>query len=407
MEWLPIVTAGATVKSNRGPVILIMNQYAHAGKGHTIHSSPQMEYYGLSVNEKSRKVGGLQRITTNDGFTFAINIRRGLPYLDMRPFTDKEWDELPHITITHEADWDPEVLDNELSDNQDWFDSLSETPLLFLLFDEQGALHLHVLAQHHAVHTLPPEDDDSMAILMEDEFDIDESTDCCVYYTNLHRMVPVEQAETKVSDPKEAGDGRSRPYVQAHKAHLVMLTKVDYKTLRSRFAWLPANIVQKTFGSTTQYAHMLYNTVLWHRYKAPHPALNHFCREEPVATDTIMPDTPAVDGGETWARLFVGTKSLLSDAYGMKTLANFSSTLMDNITQRGAPTKLISDRAQLEISKRVQEILRTLFIGAWQSEANKQHQNFAERHYQDIKKMVNVVLDHSGAPAYCWLLCLQ
>jgi len=83
MEQRPIATAGATVRSNRGPIILIMNQYTHAGKGHTIHSSPQMEYYGLTINKKSRKVGGLQRITTNDGFVFAVNIRRGLPYLDM------------------------------------------------------------------------------------------------------------------------------------------------------------------------------------------------------------------------------------------------------------------------------------------------------------------------------------
>jgi len=93
MEHRPTVMASATVKSNRGPVILIMNQYAHAGKGHTIHSSPQMKYYGLSVDEKSRKVGSLQQITTNDGFVFTINIRRGLPYLDMRPFTDEEWDD--------------------------------------------------------------------------------------------------------------------------------------------------------------------------------------------------------------------------------------------------------------------------------------------------------------------------
>jgi len=187
----------------------------------------------------------------------------------------------------------------------------------------------------------------------------------------------------------------------------VALSKQDYEALWSCFAWLPADIIQKTFGGTTQYARMPYNTVLRHHYKAPHPALNHFQRDEPVATDSIVSDTLAIDGGETWAQLFVGTKSLLLDAYGMKTPANFSSTLMDNITQRGAPTKLISDRAQVEISKWVQEILRTLFIGAWQSKAYKQHQNFAERWYQDIKKMVNVVLDHTGAPAYCWLLCLQ
>jgi len=123
--------------------------------------------------------------------------------------------------------------------------------------------------------------------------------------------------------------------------------------------------------------------------------------------DTIVSDTPAINGSETWAQLFVGTKSLLSDAYGMKTPANFSSTLMDNNTQRSAPTKLISNHAQAEISNCVKEILRTLFNGAWQSEPNKQHQSFAERRNQDIKKMVNVVLDHSGAPAYCWLLCLQ
>jgi len=190
-----LITAGATVKSNRGPVILIMNQYAHAGKGHTIHSSPQMEYYELSVDKKSRKVGGLQRITTTDGFVFAVNIRRGLPYLDMRPFTDKEWDELPHVTITHEADWDPEVLDNELSDAQDWFDSLPETSLLFPLLDKQGALRPHVLAQQHAVHTLPPEDDECTAIPIEDEYDINVSTNWCVYYANLHRMVPVDQAD--------------------------------------------------------------------------------------------------------------------------------------------------------------------------------------------------------------------
>jgi len=86
-----------------------------------------------------------------------------------------------------------------------------------------------------------------------------------------------------------------------HKAHLVTPTKPDYEALCSRFAWLPADIVQKTFRSTTQYVHMPYNTVLQHCYKALHPALNHFCREELVATDMIVSDTPAVDGGETWA----------------------------------------------------------------------------------------------------------
>jgi len=172
-----------------------------------------------------------------------------------------------------------------------------------------------------------------MAILTEDEYDIHESTNHCMYYVNLHCMIPFDQPDIMVSGSKDADGNNLLPCVTAHKAHLVTPTKQDYEALCSRFAWFPAKIVWKTFGSTTQYAHMPYNMVLWHRYKAPHPALNHFRREEPVATDTIMSDTPAIGGGETWAQLFISTKSLLLDAYGMKTPANFSSTLMDNITQ--------------------------------------------------------------------------
>ena len=70
-------------------------------------------------------------------------------------------------------------------------------------------------------------------------------------------------------------------------------------------------------------------------------------------------------------------------------------------------TKLLSDRAQVEISKKVQDILRHLIIGNWQSEPDKQHQNPAERHYQDVKKMSNHLLDWSGAPSSLWLLALM
>ena len=68
--------------------------------------------------------------------------------------------------------------------------------------------------------------------------------------------------------------------------------------------------------------------------------------------------------------------------------------------------KLISDSAQVEVGKRVKDILRALVIDDWQSEPHYQHQNFAERRYSTIKPMVNKLLDRTGAPAYCWLLAL-
>ena len=58
-------------------------------------------------------------------------------------------------------------------------------------------------------------------------------------------------------------------------------------------------------------------------------------------------------GGEKSAQIYIGVSSNLADASGMKTDKQFVNMLLDNITQRGAPTKLISDRAQVEISERV------------------------------------------------------
>ena len=134
------------------------------------------------------------------------------------------------------------------------------------------------------------------------------------------------------------------------------------------------------------------------RYRSPFPACNVHRRSEPVATDTVYSDTPAIDSGETAAQFFVGTESLVCDVYPLQSDKQFVNVLQENIRRRGAMTKLISDRAQVEISQKVQDILRHLIIGDWQSEPHQQHQNFAEWCYQDVKRMANQLLDWSGAP---------
>jgi len=129
-------------------------------------------------------------------------------------------------------------------------------------------------------------------------------------------------------------------------------------------------------------------------------------RNEPVATDTVYLDTPAIDSGVTVAQFFIGCESMVCDIYSIKTDKHFVNTLEDNIHEHGAPSKLISDHAQVEISENVQDILRTLFIGSWQSEPHQQHQNPAEWHFQTVKTTANTILDCTGAPASTWLLCL-
>jgi hypothetical protein len=127
-------------------------------------------------------------------------------------------------------------------------------------------------------------------------------------------------------------------------------------------------------------------------------------RDEPVATDTIYSNTLAIDCGVTSAQLFVGTKTHTADMYPIKSDKQFVNMLLDNITQRGAPTKRISKCTQVEISERVKQVLRPLHNATWQSEPHQQHQNPAKCQYQNIKQLCNTNLDH---PAYTWLLCLM
>jgi hypothetical protein len=155
--------------------------------------------------------------------------------------------------------------------------------------------------------------------------------------------------------------------------------------------------IKKTFEQTTQYARMPHGTILKKHYKSPFPALNVQRRDEPVATDTVYSSTPAIDGGETCAKIFVGTEILVTDVYDMKTEKQFFNTLEDNIHKRGALSRLLSDRAKVEISAHVVGIFRALHTGQWQSEPHQQHQNPCKRYYQTLKTM-------TGSP---WLIFLM
>jgi hypothetical protein len=79
-----IVTAGAFVKLQRGEVIIVMHQYVYTGKGKTIHSSGQLEWYKQEVDDRSIKVAGKQRTKTLDGYVIPLDVKSGLPYVKMQ-----------------------------------------------------------------------------------------------------------------------------------------------------------------------------------------------------------------------------------------------------------------------------------------------------------------------------------
>jgi hypothetical protein len=56
----------------------------------------------------------------------------------MCPHTDQEWEELPHVLLTEDANWDPTHMDHEQGDDPAWYEQQDDPPLLNSDFDLCG-----------------------------------------------------------------------------------------------------------------------------------------------------------------------------------------------------------------------------------------------------------------------------
>jgi hypothetical protein len=213
-------------------------------------------------------------------------------------------------------------MDHEQGDDPAWYEQQDDPPLLNPDFDLCGDYHHRIVYKSDL--TLDMYTPNGWILVHENDVffdtpgdeafvdahpnghdgtdvDIETATDRCVFRANAHGYVCSSNA-----DP----DKDTRP--SHHGPCKISEAPRDYDALHPRFAWLPTNIIKKTFEVTTQYARMPLNTVLCKRFKSPNPAVNVRRCDEPIATDTIQSDVPAIDGGEKYAQIFVGTKSLVT-----------------------------------------------------------------------------------------------
>jgi hypothetical protein len=280
---LTIGTVAGLVKSTNGPVIAIFHQYAIHGKGRTVHSVGQLEDYGLDVNDRSLKLkNGKQRIVTPDGYVIPLQIRDGLAYMDMRCPTEQEMEELPHVVFTSDEFWEPTKLDHEVVPDE-WHECMPIPPEFDdLRFNEHGEYNLRV-QYHDALQSpyLSP-----------------------VVYRDLYQYAHERKNRTE-----------------------------DIEDLRPCFGWAPVDVIKRTLEATTQMARNVYRLPMRKHFKSRFPALNVKRRNEPVATDTLYADVPAIDDGSKFAQVFVGRNTLVTDVYGMKSDKEFVNTLEDNIRQ--------------------------------------------------------------------------
>ena len=157
---LDVVTAATLLNTSQGKVIGIFNEYAYLGKGSSIHSSGQLEWFKTNVDEKSVKVGGIQLITTLDGYSVPLLIKDGLAYAtSLGKPTDQDMDTYPHVFFTSPDDWDPSVLDHD----PPHFDGLDpsqvpDQPFGDPMFDAYGDFNERIIANLNILLDAPPED---------------------------------------------------------------------------------------------------------------------------------------------------------------------------------------------------------------------------------------------------------
>jgi hypothetical protein len=219
IEGLPIATVAGVVKSHLGPICLIMHQYAYHGTGKTIHSSIQIEHFGNDVNDRSTKVtGGRQCITTLDGYAIPIQIRGGLAYMDMHPPDDDEYDDLPHVVLTSDADWDPSIVDNEL-DMDEWLDArmtVGDLPGVSEYGDNRFDLHGNYRVNHSST-----------------------------FFFDAYSDIPSQN----VGDAVDNLDAKYRV-----NPHEISAKDPPFESLRPFFLWAPVETIKRTFDVTTRWA---------------------------------------------------------------------------------------------------------------------------------------------------------
>ena len=113
LKGLNVVTAATLLDTQMGPIIGVFHEYAHLGKGRSIHAAGQMEWFNCQVDDRSKIVGGAQSIKTSEGYVIPLSIESGLDYMQsMRIPTDHDLQHYLHVSFTSPDIWDTSVLDH-------------------------------------------------------------------------------------------------------------------------------------------------------------------------------------------------------------------------------------------------------------------------------------------------------
>jgi hypothetical protein len=130
--------------------------------------------------------------------------------------------------------------------------------------------------------------------------------DQCIYATQMSPIIPDPEGNTFY-------DAYQHEIAEAPNSTQIITPKTtvkrspDFQLLHPFFGWMSADIIQKTFEHTTQYAQLPTGTMLKKAFRSPHPALNVYRRNEDVTCDIVYSDVPAILNGIKRNNLFANT----------------------------------------------------------------------------------------------------
>ena len=150
LTGLEVVTPAALLDTQKGPLIGIIHEYAHLGKGRSIHAAGQMEWFNCKVDYRSKVVGGAQRIETSGGYVIPLSIESDLVYMhSIQIPTDNYLQQYPHVFFTSPDTWDASVLDHGITPSllEEINQESDDSSLQDSIFDEFGELQHKMVQQ--------------------------------------------------------------------------------------------------------------------------------------------------------------------------------------------------------------------------------------------------------------------
>ena len=181
-----------------------------------------MEWFNCQVDDRSKIVGGAQRIETSEGYVIPLSIESGLVYMhSIRIPTDQDLQNYPHVFFTSPDIWDASVLDHEITPSllEDINLHSDDSLLQDYIFYEYGGLH------HRAIQTL--------------------NIFCDL--PSLPSGEPITHAYLHDSNPAEE----------------------DWKTLRPDFGWQSEQVIKNIYKVTSRFG----GTIPQHDYLTSSPGI--------------------------------------------------------------------------------------------------------------------------------------